>query len=128
MLDSVENPVISLCVWLDPSFVAMCEQDGKKFHRNRSALICGAVFGTHPVLHHSRRMTAMNTESERRLYQIEQLPDVMQLDEAQIDWLISTGQLRTIRICGQLRIDSHEVGELIATYHRIAKRKQDYVQ
>ena len=29
MLDSVENPANSLCLWLDPSFVAMCEQDGQ---------------------------------------------------------------------------------------------------
>jgi hypothetical protein len=29
MLDSVETTAISLCVWLDPSFVAMCEQDGQ---------------------------------------------------------------------------------------------------
>lgn len=70
----------------------------------------------------------MNSQSERRLYQIEQLPDVMQLSDTQIDWLVSTGQLRAIRICGETRFDSNEVGELIATYHQIAKRKQDYVQ
>jgi hypothetical protein len=73
-------------------------------------------------------MTAMNSQSERRLYQIEQLPDVMQLSDTQIDWLVSTGQLRAIRICGETWFDSNEVGELIATYLQIAKRKQDYVQ
>jgi hypothetical protein len=73
-------------------------------------------------------MTAMNSQSERRLYQIEQLPDVMQLSDTQIDWLVSTGQLRAIRICGETWFDSNEVGELIATYLQIAKRRQDYVQ
>jgi hypothetical protein len=29
MLDSVENPAISSCVWLDRSFVANCDQDGQ---------------------------------------------------------------------------------------------------
>ena len=70
----------------------------------------------------------MQTQHERRLYQIEQLPDVMQLDDTQIHWLVSTGQLRTIRICGQVRFDSNEVSELIETYSQIAKRKQTYVQ
>lgn len=70
----------------------------------------------------------MNSQTERRLYQIEQLPDVMQLSVPQIDWLVSTGQLRAIRICGETRFDSHEVGELIETYTQITKRKQDYVQ
>ena len=70
----------------------------------------------------------MNSQSERRLYQIEQLPDVMQLDDTQIDWLVSTGQLRTIRICGEVRFDSNEVSELIETYTQIAKRKQHNVQ
>ena len=65
------------------------------------------------VLHHSRRMTAMNSQSERRLYQIGQLPDLFQLSAPQIDWLVSTGQLRTIRICAEVRFDSNEVSELI---------------
>ena len=69
----------------------------------------------------------MQTKTDRRLYQIGQLPDQMQLSPEQIDWLISTGQLRTIRICGEIRFDSNEVGELIATYYQIAKRKQEHV-
>ena len=70
----------------------------------------------------------MNSQTERRLYQIGQLPDVLQLSAPQVDWLVSTGQLRAIRICGETRFDSHEVGELIATYNQIAKRKLDHVQ
>lgn len=70
----------------------------------------------------------METQTERRLYQIGQLPDLLQLSAPQIDWLVKTGQLRTIRICGEVRFDSHEVSELIATYHQIAKRKLDHVQ
>ena len=70
----------------------------------------------------------MNSQTERRLYQIEQLPDVLQLSAPQVDWLVSTGQLRAIRICGEVRFDSNEVSELIATYNQIAKRKQNNVQ
>jgi predicted DNA-binding transcriptional regulator AlpA len=73
-------------------------------------------------------MTAMNSQTERRLYQIEQLPDVLQLSAPLVDWLVSTGQLRAIRICGEVRFDSTEVSELIATYNQIAKRKQNNVQ
>ncbi len=70
----------------------------------------------------------MNSQTERRLYQIGQLPDVLQLSAPQVDWLVSTGQLRAIRICGETRFDSNEVSELIATYNQIAKRKQDHVK
>lgn len=70
----------------------------------------------------------MNSQSERRLYQIGQLPEVLQLSAPQIDWLVSTGQLRAIRICGEVRFDSTEVSELIATYNQTAKRKLDHVQ
>ncbi len=66
----------------------------------------------------------MNSQTERRLYQLEQLPDVFQLDSEKVDWLISTGQLRTIFICGEARFDSNEIGQLIETYQQIAKRKQ----
>jgi predicted DNA-binding transcriptional regulator AlpA len=73
-------------------------------------------------------MTAMNSQTERRLYQIGQLPDVLQLSAPQIDWLVATGQLRTIRIGGETRVDSNEVNQLIETYNQIAKRKLDHVQ
>ncbi len=70
----------------------------------------------------------MEAQTDRRLYQIGQLPDLLQLAPDKIDWLVKTGQLRTIRICGEVRFDSNEVSELIATYNQIAKRKHDYVQ
>jgi hypothetical protein len=70
----------------------------------------------------------MEAQTDRRLYQIEQLPDLLQLAPDKIDWLVKTGQLRAIRICGDVRFDSNEVSKLIATYHQIAKRKLDHVQ
>jgi hypothetical protein len=70
----------------------------------------------------------METQTNRRLYQIGQLPELLQLAPEKIDWLVKTGQLRTIQICGETRFDSHEVSELIATYLQIAKRKIDNVQ
>jgi hypothetical protein len=67
-------------------------------------------------------------QHERRLYQIGQLPEQMQLSQEQIDWLVKTGQLRTILICGECRVDSNDVNELIETYSQITKRKQNNVQ
>jgi hypothetical protein len=71
---------------------------------------------------------AMQTQTERRLYQIGQLPDVLQLSATQIDWLVNTGQLNPIRIAGEVRFDSRELDALINTYQQIAKRKKPYVQ
>jgi hypothetical protein len=70
----------------------------------------------------------VNPNTDRRLYQIGQLPDLLQLSPDKIDWLVKTGQLRTIRICGEVRFDSNEVSQLIETYNQIAKRKLDHVQ
>jgi len=73
-------------------------------------------------------MAAVHTQTDRRLYQIEQLPDLLQLRPDKVDWLVKTGQLRTIRICGEVRVDSNEVRQLIETYNQIARRKEEYVQ
>jgi hypothetical protein len=70
----------------------------------------------------------MEAQTDRRLYQIEQLPDLLQLAPDKIDWLVKTGQLRTIRICGEIRFDSNEVCQLIETYNQIARRKDTHVQ
>lgn len=70
----------------------------------------------------------MTPQPDRQLYQIRQLSDLLQLSTEQIDWLVTTGQLRTIRICGEIRFDSNEINQLIETYNQIAKRKKEYVQ
>jgi len=61
--------------------------------------------------------------SERRLYNGDELPGLLQLSKEQIDRLVTTGQLRPIRICGEVRFDSHELDALIEIYKQIAKRK-----
>jgi predicted DNA-binding transcriptional regulator AlpA len=53
------------------------------------------------------------------------LPGLLQLSQEQIDRLVSTGQLRPIRICGEVRFDSNELDALIETYKQIGKRKID---
>ena len=65
----------------------------------------------------------MSTQHDRRLYAASELPGLLQLNPDQIDRLVKTGQLRTIRICGEVRVDSHELDALIETYKQIAKRK-----
>lgn len=71
----------------------------------------------------------MNPQTERRLYQPGELPALLQLTTEQVNGLIHTGQLCQIRICGEERVDSHEVDEMIETYRQIAERKnQSHVQ
>jgi len=63
----------------------------------------------------------------RLLYHQAELPEVLQLPEEEVGWLIKTGQLRSILIAGEVRFTSRELDALIATYEQIAKRK-NYVQ
>jgi hypothetical protein len=64
-------------------------------------------------------------DTPRRLYRREDLPAILQLDPIQVNCLVSTGQLRLILICGEVRCDSREVEQLIETYHQISKRKSE---
>ena len=66
----------------------------------------------------------MVTQQDCRLYAGTELPALLRLTQGQVDWLIQTGQLRTIRICGEVRVTSHELDALVETYAQIAKRKQ----
>ena len=66
----------------------------------------------------------MAIRPELRLYVAGELPALLQLSPEQINHLVNTGQLRTIRICGEVRIDSYELEALIETYAQVAKRKR----
>ena len=66
----------------------------------------------------------MASPEDRRLYAGAELPDLLRLTPEQVDRLIKTGQLRPIRICGEVRFDSRELDALIGTYKQIAQRKQ----
>jgi hypothetical protein len=66
-------------------------------------------------------------QSERRLYQLGELPELLQLTQEQVDRLIRTGQLCRIRISGEDRIDSREVNQMIETYKQVAQRKKEHV-
>ena len=69
---------------------------------------------------------AEEPQLERRLYQPEELPGLLQLTEEQIGRLMRTGQLCKIRICGEERIDSHEVDKMIESYKQVAQRRREY--
>jgi hypothetical protein len=105
-----------------------CVQRTGKYRSHLPRTDCGHDFRTAAVLQHDDRGGTKVNAAQRRLYQIDQLPDLLQLDEEKIYWLVKTGQLRTIRICGELRFDSNEISQLIETYHQIATRKLDHVQ
>lgn len=70
-----------------------------------------------------REMSA--PDSGRVLYRREELPELMQLNEEQIDRLERTGQLCALRICGEERFDAAEIRALISTYYQIAQRKRE---
>lgn len=70
----------------------------------------------------------MDGYQKRRLYTVDDLPHLLQLSQEQIDRLVRTGQLRSIRICGEIRYDSQEIDQLIQTYLQISKRKEPYVE
>lgn len=60
---------------------------------------------------------------QRCLYMREDLPAVLNLSPEQIGFLIDTGQLTAILICGEERFDSREVSALIETYIRVTRRR-----
>jgi hypothetical protein len=60
---------------------------------------------------------------ERRLYQPEELPTLLHLNEEQVQRLLDTQQLPQILICGQYRIDSLDVDRLICMYKNTASRR-----
>jgi len=65
----------------------------------------------------------MSTSSERHLLQHAEVSTLLQLTLEQIDWLVSTRQITPLRICGQLRFDSHDVYELIETYKQTSTKR-----
>jgi predicted DNA-binding transcriptional regulator AlpA len=69
----------------------------------------------------------MSASRDRRLYLAGELPALLQLSQEQIDRLVKTGQLRALRIAGEVRFDSNELDELIETYKQIERRKNPNV-
>jgi hypothetical protein len=67
----------------------------------------------------------MAIQHARRLYAGADLPALLQLSAEQIDRLVKTGQLRQIRICGEVRFDSRDLDALIQAYKSIAQRKEE---
>lgn len=65
----------------------------------------------------------MPIHPERRLYTPAELPSVLQLSQEQIDWLVNTGQLQTVRMCGEVRFDSRDIDRLISTYKTTQSRR-----
>jgi hypothetical protein len=65
----------------------------------------------------------MAAPQDRRLYAGADLPELLQLTQEQIDWLVGTRQLQPLRICGQVRYDSRQIDDLINTYLTTASRR-----
>lgn len=69
----------------------------------------------------------MQDRNGRRLLKKSELIDMLQLEEAEVDWLINTSQIRPVRICGQERFDTKDVLQLIDSY-KITQGRSDYAQ
>jgi hypothetical protein len=65
----------------------------------------------------------MAAPRDRRLYAGADLPELLQLTQEQIDWLVSTRQLQPLKICGESRFDSRQIDDLINTYLTTASRR-----
>jgi hypothetical protein len=65
----------------------------------------------------------MPFNSDRRLYQPTELPDILQLSEEQIQFLVDTRQLTLIRIAGEDRFDARDIDQLISSYKTTASRR-----
>jgi hypothetical protein len=61
--------------------------------------------------------------TQRRLMAREELAALLQLSEPQVQQLIDTRQIQTIRICGEARFDSLDLYRLIETYKATAARR-----
>jgi hypothetical protein len=62
---------------------------------------------------------------ERRLYAAVQVQELLNLTCDQVNRLVNTGQLRALRLCGEIRFDSYDVDGLIETYKQVADRKKN---
>lgn len=60
---------------------------------------------------------------DRRLYADADLPELLQLTQEQIDWLVVTRQLQPLKICGESRFDSRQIDDLIDVYLKTASRR-----
>lgn len=69
----------------------------------------------------------MQSTQQPKLLIRSDLVALLQLSEKQIDWLISTRQLRPLLICGEQRFDAREVDRLIATYQQIKEKRDSLV-
>jgi hypothetical protein len=60
----------------------------------------------------------------RRLLERHQVLALLNCSEDDLDWLVRTGQLGEIRFRGNVRYDSEDVNQFIATYRRIQERRE----
>lgn len=65
----------------------------------------------------------MNAANERHLLQREQVASVLQIPEADLQWLIDTRQLTELLIHGHQRFDSRDIDLLIDAYRSTAQRR-----
>lgn len=62
-------------------------------------------------------------DNQRRLLAREEVEQILGLTSEKVEWLISTGQLPEILICGARRFDSADVFRLVESYKRVQTRR-----
>jgi hypothetical protein len=58
----------------------------------------------------------------RYLMEFEQIVAALNLSPDDVRWLIATGQLKEVKLCGQVRYDSRDVFHLVDTYKKVQGR------
>ena len=66
-----------------------------------------------------------NPASGRHLLELREVAGLLGLEVKDVEWLVATGQLTEVRVCGKRRFDSKDVDELIEMYKRVQARRRD---
>jgi hypothetical protein len=65
----------------------------------------------------------VNAATERHLLQREQVVSLLQIPDADVQWLVDTRQLTELLIHGHQRFDSRDIDLLIDAYRSTAQRR-----
>jgi hypothetical protein len=66
----------------------------------------------------------VETCGEGRLVDFNEVTELLKLSSTDVTWLVDTGQLSPIRICGQTRYDRRDIERLIEFYKRVQHQRR----
>lgn len=66
----------------------------------------------------------MADSPQRKLYSVVETAELLKSSEADVEWLIRTGQLQPIRLRGKLYILATDIDELLRVYQLVESRRR----